>query len=131
MAQPVAQCPRCRQTMVANVQQIFDLARDPQAKQKLLSGQFNTAICSSCGYASPLGTPLVYHDPEKQLFLTYYPAELNTPLPEQERILGQLIRSVVDALPAEKRGGYLFQPRSMYSYDTNEEIGRASCRERV
>ena len=78
--------------MVANVQQIFDLARDPQAKQKLLSGQFNTAICSSCGYASPLGTPLVYHDPEKQLFLTYYPAELNTPLPEQERILGQLIR---------------------------------------
>ena len=118
MAQPVAQCPRCRQTMVANVQQIFDLARDPQAKQKLLSGQFNTAVCSSCGYASPLGTPLVYHDPEKQLFLTYYPAELNTPLPEQERILGQLIRSVVDALPAEKRGGYLFQPRSMYSYDT-------------
>ncbi len=118
MAQPVAQCPRCRQTMVANVQQIFDLAKDPQAKQKLLSGQFNTAICASCGYASPLGTPLVYHDPEKQLFLTYYPAELNTPLPEQEKVLGQLIRGVVDALPPEKRGGYLFQPRAMYTYDT-------------
>ncbi len=118
MAQPVAQCPRCHQTMVANVQQVFDLAKDPEAKEKLLSGQFNTAFCTACGYTSPLGTPLVYHDPEKQLFLSYYPAELNTPLPEQERILGQLIRSVVDSLPMEKRGGYLFQPRAMYTYDT-------------
>lgn len=118
MAQQVAQCPRCGSQMVANVQQIFDLAQDPQAKEKLLSGQINTAVCTSCGFASPLGLPIVYHDPEKQLFLTYFPQELNKTLPEQEKIMGPLIRRVMDGLPQEKRLGYIFSPKSMYSYDT-------------
>jgi hypothetical protein len=60
-----------------------------------------------------LGTPLVYHDPEKELLLTFVPGEMGLPMEEQERIIGPLIKRVVDDLPQEKRKGYLFSPRTM------------------
>ena len=58
-------CPNCRQPVVAEIEQLFDIGADPQAKQKLLSGAVNVLQCQSCGYVGSLATPLVYHDPEK------------------------------------------------------------------
>jgi hypothetical protein len=55
----------------------------------------------------------VYHDADKELLLTYFPPESNLPLPEQEKIIGPLIKKVVDTLPPEKRKGYLFRPQTM------------------
>ncbi len=118
MAQTTTLCPRCHHQMVADVQQVFDLNQDPAAKERLLSGQVNVAVCPSCGYQSAVGVPLIYHDPEKELFLSYFPAELNVPVNEQQKILGPLISQVVNHLPPEKRKGYLFQPQAMLTYDT-------------
>jgi hypothetical protein len=55
----------------------------------------------------------VYHDPEKELLLTYLPVEVNLPKPEQERVIGQLINQAISQLPAERRKGYLFQPQAV------------------
>ena len=55
----------------------------------------------------------MYHDADKELLLTYFPPESNLPLPEQEKIIGPLIKKVVDTLPPEKRKGYLFRPQTM------------------
>lgn len=106
-------CPQCRQPIVAEIQQLFDVNEDPQAKQIFLSGRFNMAQCPHCGYQGMLTSPLVYHDPEKELLLTYFPPELALPINEQEKVIGPLINRVVNNLPQEKRKGYLFNPKTM------------------
>lgn len=108
-------CPQCRQPMVAEIEQLFDIGVDPSAKQRLLSGQINIAECPHCGFHGNLATPLVYHDLEKELLLTFVPPELGLPMPEQEKALGRMIKQVVDDLPQEKRKGYLFSPQSVFT----------------
>jgi hypothetical protein len=60
-----------------------------------------------------LSTLLVYHDPKKELLLTYIPVEINIPKDEQEKIIGKLINRVLDRLPPEDRKAYLLQPQSV------------------
>mgnify|MGYP001765529842 CR=1 FL=1 len=111
-------CPRCKQPIIAEVQMLFDMTTDPTAKQKLLSRSTNTARCQACGYEGLISSPIVYHDPEKELLLTYFPPELGLPINEQEKQIGPLINQVVNALAPEKRKGYLFQPNTMFTYQT-------------
>ena len=113
MAKTTVTCPNCRQPITIELTRLFDMNTDPEAKQKLLSGSANYFQCPLCKYQGVYPTPVVYHDPEKELLLTYFPPEANVPLPEQERILGPLIKKAVDDLPAEKRKGYIFRPQTM------------------
>lgn len=105
-------CPNCRQPITADVQQVFDLFEDPAAKQTLLSGMYNIAQCPHCGFQGNIATPIVYHDPDKELLLTFVPPEMALPRNEQERVIGSLINQVVNRLPQEKRKGYLLRPQS-------------------
>jgi hypothetical protein len=111
-------CPRCRQPITADVEQLFDVTQDPQAKQRLLSGGSNMARCPHCGYAGRLATPIVYHDNEKELLLTFFPPEMGVPVNEQEKIFGPLIQKVMDSLPAEKRKGYLLRPQANLTFES-------------
>jgi uncharacterized protein YutE (UPF0331/DUF86 family) len=114
-------CPNCRQPIMADIDQLFDVGQDPTAKQKILSGAFNLASCPNCGFKGMIATPLVYHDPNKDLLLTYFPPELGLPINEQERIIGPLITRVTNSLPQEKRKAYLLQPQSMFTLQTMVE----------
>lgn len=118
MAKIQTTCPRCRQPILAEVQQLFDMTTDPTAKQKLLSGSMNVARCQSCGYEGMIGSPIVYHDPSKELLLTFFPPEMAVTVNAQEKQIGPLINQVVNALPPEKRKGYLFQPQTMLTFQT-------------
>ena len=118
MPQTQIACPRCRQMIAANVEQLFDVTQDPQAKQRLLGGISNMARCPHCGYQGRLATPIVYHDNDKELLLTFFPPELNVPLNEQERIIGPLIKQVMDRLPPEKRKAYLLKPVPNLTYES-------------
>jgi uncharacterized protein YutE (UPF0331/DUF86 family) len=114
-------CPNCRQPIMADIDQLFDVGQDPTAKQKILAGSFNLAACPNCGFKGMIATPLVYHDPNKDLLLTYFPPELGLPINEQERIIGPLITRVTNSLPPEKRKAYLLQPLSMLTLQTMVE----------
>lgn len=114
-------CPNCHQPIMADIDQLFDVGQDPTAKQKILSGAFNLAACPNCGYKGMIATPLVYHDPDKSLLLTYFPPELSLPVNEQERIVGPLITRITNSLPQEKRKAYLFQPQAMLTLQTMVE----------
>ena len=105
-------CPNCRQPIMADVTQLFDVGQDPELKSQLLSGMANFVQCQVCGYQGALATPVVYHDPDKELLLTYVPAEIGLPRDEQERLIGGMINQVVNRLPAEKRKGYLLTPQA-------------------
>ncbi len=114
-------CPRCHAPMTAEIQQLFDMNTEPDAKQKLLSGSANMIQCQACGFQGLYPTPIVYHDPEKEMLLTYFPSELGVSINEQEKMVGPLIKRVVNDLPMEKRKAYLFQAQSMLTYQTMME----------
>jgi hypothetical protein len=126
MPQTQIACPRCKQMIPANVEQLFDVTHEPASKQRLLSGQSNHARCPYCAYEGRLATPVVYHDNEKELLLTFFPPELGLPLNEQERLIGPLIKQVTDRLPPEKRKAYLLKPQANLTYESMMEtiLGR-------
>jgi uncharacterized protein YutE (UPF0331/DUF86 family) len=103
---------------MADIDQLFDVGQDPTSKQKILAGLFNLASCPNCGFNGMIATPLVYHDPNKDLLLTYFPPELGLPINEQERIIGPLITRITNSLPQEKRKAYLLQPQAMLTLQT-------------
>ena len=111
-------CPVCQTQHVADVQQIVDVGRDPQLKQAFLSGYLNAAQCPNCGSVTQVGSPLLYHDPEHELFIVYVPMELSLSQPDQEKLIGDLVRRAMDSLPPEQRRGYMLQPQTVLSMQT-------------
>lgn len=110
-------CPNCRQPVRVAVEQLFDLYEDPSSKERLLGGSVNFIQCPHCGFQGELATPIVYHDPQKEMLLTYVPASLGLPQAEQERTIGSLINQVLNRLPQEMRKGYLLSPQTMLTYE--------------
>ncbi len=106
------QCPNCKAPIMASIEQLIDVGQDPGAKARLLSGSINRIKCPSCGFEGQIAAPLVYHDPEKELLLTFMPVELNISKDEQERVIGKMINRITESLPPEQRKAYLFQPQT-------------------
>ena len=113
MAKTTISCPQCKQPIAADITRLFDVAENPQAKQTLLSGAYNLVQCQNCGYRGQAPTPIVYHDPDKELLLTFFPPELNVPVNQQEQMIGPLISKVMENLPMEKRKAYFLNPETM------------------
>ena len=109
------QCPQCHKPVVVQIEQIFDLNVSPAAKQLLFSGIANTINCPKCGFNSLIPQPIIYHDPDKELLLTYIPTELGLPRDEQEKLIGKLMNNVIEQLSPEKRKAYLLNPQSFIS----------------
>ncbi len=115
-ARTAIKCPKCGSPLAAEIQQVFDQTQDPNAKARVLRGDFNVIDCPTCHYRGALGTPLVYHEAEKELLLTFVPPELGMTNLEQEQALGRLTQLVVSALPVERRKAYLLRPQSFLTF---------------
>jgi hypothetical protein len=106
-------CPNCQQPLVAEIFQVIDVKQEPRLKDLLLAGGLNIAQCAVCGFQGQLPVPLVYHDGEKQLLLTFSPPDTNKTMEEKESSLAPLLKQVTESLAPEERKGYLFQPQAM------------------
>lgn len=115
-SQTTINCPSCGQPFPAFIEQILDTRADPSVKERLISGRVNQIACPACGYRGMIGTPLLYHDHEKQLAIIFAPMELNIPERERERIIGMMTQAVMKSLPDEAPRGYLLQPRSTLTF---------------
>lgn len=111
-------CPRCSSPITVDVYQVVDAQRTPELKYALLNGQLNTFICPNCGLTGQMASPLLYHDAEYEMFMVYVPMELNMSHMEQERLIGQMVKQVMDSLPPEDRRGYMLQPQTIINYQT-------------
>lgn len=111
-------CPNCGHRFQTQVFSLVDVTSTPELKQALLSGQVNTAQCSSCGFVSMLGTPLAYHQMEKRLFLVYIPSELNMPQEEQEQFIGSVTSLLMRSLPERASKSHLLNPRRFLSFQS-------------
>ncbi len=110
-------CPSCNASFVVQVHSIIDVGQEPDLKEQFLRGEINRARCPECGAGGLLSAPLVYHDPAKELLVTYMPAELGLSADEQERTVGNLVNAVMNSTPAEQRKGYFFQPKTVLTYN--------------
>lgn len=108
-------CPNCRQPVQASVEQVFDVAQDPSAKQRFMSGRFNLINCPNCKYQGQVASPVLYHDPQREMFMTFVPMELGLPQAEQERLIGRLMNEVINKLPQDQRKGYLLSPKPAFT----------------
>ncbi len=108
-------CPNCRQPVQAELEQVFDVAQDPSAKQRFMSGRFNVINCPHCRFQGQVATPLLYHDPQRELLMTFVPMELGLPQMEQERLIGRMMNEVINKLPQEQRKAYLLKPTPAFT----------------
>ena len=108
-------CPQCRMPVVVTLEQLFDVTADPSAKNRFLSGRFNVIDCPNCRYQGQAATPILYHDADKELLMSFVPMELALPQAEQEKIIGKLMNEVISKLPMEKRKGYLLNPKPAFT----------------
>jgi hypothetical protein len=111
-------CPNCKQPLIADVHQVIDANENPELKEILLAGGLNLAQCQVCGFQGQLPIPLVYHDREKELLLTFTPPEAGKTMEEKEMALAPLLKQVTESLKPEERKGYLFQPQAMLTMNS-------------
>jgi hypothetical protein len=109
--QTTIQCSQCRQPVRATVTSLVDAGQDPQAKALLLTGRLNVAVCPNCGAPNTILTPILYHDPAKELLISYVPMELGLPKDAQEKAVGDLMRELTSHLPQGGFKAYMLNPR--------------------
>jgi hypothetical protein len=112
------QCPACGYRFTAPLFQIVDVGSQPRLKERLLTGQLNVVTCPQCGSSGAMSGPILYHDPHHDLLLSYLPIELNLPQDQRERLVGDLLRRLMDSIPPEARKGYLFKPQTVLTLDS-------------
>ncbi len=100
-------CSSCGTPFNIPVYSILDVSETPQFKNLLLAGRLNTSPCPNCGTMNTVITPLLYHDPSKELLIAMVPMELNLNKDDQERLIGNMMKR----LPKGNFKGYMFNPR--------------------
>jgi len=119
-------CPKCGAKYVAQVKSVVDVGQEPALKAALLRGRLNTVRCPSCGAVGAISTPLLYHDPDKELLLILFPPQLNMNLEDRERLTGSLVNALMSTLPADARKGYFLNPRTVLTMQSLiEEVLKA------
>lgn len=111
-------CPQCSKPTTVQIEQIFDYNVNPSALYIFFDETINAIQCDNCGFYGKIAVPIVYHDPDKELLFTFVPSELGIPRDEQEKIIGNLIKVIIESLPSEKRKAYLLNPQSFFTYES-------------
>jgi len=107
-------CPFCGASITASIHRVIDANDQPELKARLLTGRLNAFTCPNCRNAGALASPFLYHDGEKELALIFLPMEGSLNNTEQQRVIGQLTQTVMNAVPPEKRKAYLLQPQQFF-----------------
>lgn len=66
-------CPKCGQMTEITVWNSITVKDSADLKQDLLSGRVNMFHCPSCSHKALMPTPLLYHDEEKRLMISFSP----------------------------------------------------------
>lgn len=66
-------CPSCQSLQEMTLWQSITASDSPDLKEDLLKGKINIFRCSSCGQTALVPTPLLYHDENKKLMISFSP----------------------------------------------------------
>ena len=68
-------CPSCASLSEMTLWQSITVSDSQDLKDDLLKGQVNIFRCASCGATALVPVPLLYHDEEKHLMISFSPCE--------------------------------------------------------
>ena len=88
-----AQCPHCNTEITIPYYDEINVSDQPTFKEKILSGEFFTYTCPSCGEKLPITGPLLYHDPSVPTMIDLVPAGFDATADRLNELL-QLIQSM-------------------------------------
>ncbi|MBN1923040.1 MAG: hypothetical protein JW892_17470 [Anaerolineae bacterium] len=111
-------CPVCHTEFQTYIEQVLDARVDPGAKNRVLSGAVNVAVCPRCGNGGSLNLPFIYHDPDHEVALLYLPMESGRSEIERQRFAGVLTQQLMNSLAPEERRGYLLQPETFVTMES-------------
>ncbi len=66
-------CPNCGQMSEVTVWDSVTVSDSADLKQDLLRGEVNMFFCPSCSYKALMPTPILYHDEDKKLMISFSP----------------------------------------------------------
>jgi Zn ribbon nucleic-acid-binding protein len=126
-----ARCPKCGEERDVQVWRSINVGLDPEARRQLLAGHVNVYECGKCGGESLIDVDLLYHDPELELAVQYYPYErlgddgfLSNFTPA-----GELAMELPGGAAVRERAGYLLRPHVVF--DMGELVRYVAFRERL
>ena len=64
-------CPKCGKSVEMEVFHSITIKDNPEQKQALLRGMINVLHCPKCGTEAVMPTPLLYHDEDRKLMISY------------------------------------------------------------
>lgn len=77
-ARPInLQCSHCSKSHTQDFDASINIARNPELKEKVLSGEYFTWTCSHCGRLNLITEACLYHDPEDKLMILLSPAPVS------------------------------------------------------
>ncbi|MBP3360502.1 MAG: CpXC domain-containing protein [Clostridia bacterium] len=68
-------CPSCGQLQEITVWNSITVKDSPDLKADLLSGRVNIFKCGSCSHSGLVPAPLLYHDEDKKLMISFSPCD--------------------------------------------------------
>ena len=82
-------CPSCGLLQEVTVWNSITVKDSPDLKKDLLSGSVNIFLCQACSHKGLIPTPMLYHDEEKKLLISFSPCE-------DENLKNRLLNSVCE-----------------------------------
>ncbi len=77
-ARPInLQCSHCSKSHTQDFDASINIARNPELKEKVLSGEYFTWTCPHCGRLNLITEACLYHDPEDKLMILLSPAPVS------------------------------------------------------
>lgn len=70
----IVTCPHCQHEQSVRIWQSLNVSLDKSAKKDLFEGKINLLVCEKCGQKTFIPVPFLYHDPDRQIAVQYYPA---------------------------------------------------------
>lgn len=96
-------CPKCGQMSDITVWNSITVKDSPDLKEDLLHGKVNVFRCASCAQVGLMPTPLLYHDEDMKLMISFSPC--NDPLMEHQ-LFDNIKKSSHESDELEKLEGY-------------------------
>lgn len=96
-------CPKCSQMSDVTVWSSITVKDSPDLKSDLLSGKINMFKCPSCEHMALMPHPMLYHDEEKKLMISFSPT--NDPV-IKEQMFQNVRESSSKSGELEKLEGY-------------------------
>lgn len=100
------QCPACGASFRSEVWLIVDRSERPDLVAQILDGTLHRACCPVCRVEGAINHPLLLHDGARRRVVVALPLTVQHARAARE-LVGDLLRRLVDALPAAERQPYL------------------------